>query len=437
MATIAQLNEQYGTLVESVRQRQAVVEAADAPSDAELSAVTEALEAAEAMRSQIEARQANANRLAALESAVTRSGQPIPVGGPPLPTTDPANRSHPYSIAKCIRYQLGACRLDGIEGETHAELVRQRGSAPEGVLIPHTATFSPVEEAARRSLDTSTAAAFTSQANRLPIIQAFRSAMVLDSLGVSTIAANQKFALPKAGKATVYYVDGGSPTASDPTPSNVMFDLRTLAAKTKALRKLLLSSDVGVIDYVMTTLVADLALGIQEGVLNGPNTGGAPKGLFRRDFVTDGVKVKAMGTNGLAIAFADLVAMTGDVAGSNAPGAAKWLMSSKLASKLETTVKVTGQPVYCYDPATNQTVGRPTVITNSVPDNLTKGSASGICSALAFGVWQYAVLALFSGIDLYVNPYTDDGGVTISAFQDFDFNITKPEAFTTCVDILA
>ena len=76
--------------------------------------------------------------------------------------------------------------------------------------------------------------------------------------------------------------------------------------------------------------------------------------------------------------------------------------------------------------------------TNQVSSGLTKGSSSGVCSAIFFGNWADLIIAFWSGIDLLVDPYTKSasGGVRITAFQDIDIGIRHAESFSAMLDAL-
>ena len=78
-------------------------------------------------------------------------------------------------------------------------------------------------------------------------------------------------------------------------------------------------------------------------------------------------------------------------------------------------------------------------ITNNVPSNLTKGTATTICSAAFFSSdWSMSVIGLFGAPDVTVDPYTkaDTGEVKITINAFADSGVRQPGAFAKCEDLL-
>jgi hypothetical protein len=75
-----------------------------------------------------------------------------------------------------------------------------------------------------------------------------------------------------------------------------------------------------------------------------------------------------------------------------------------------------------------------------LPSNLTKGTATTVCSAAIFASdWSMATIGLFGAPDITVDPYTkaDTGQVKITLNQFYDFGIRQPAAFAKTEDLLA
>jgi HK97 family phage major capsid protein len=87
----------------------------------------------------------------------------------------------------------------------------------------------------------------------------------------------------------------------------------------------------------------------------------------------------------------------------------------------------------------NDLLGYPVHISSNVPSNLTKGTASGICSAIIFGNWQDVILASFGdGIDLVVDPFSNAtaGQTRIIANSYVDVGIRRAKSFAAMLDTL-
>ncbi len=87
----------------------------------------------------------------------------------------------------------------------------------------------------------------------------------------------------------------------------------------------------------------------------------------------------------------------------------------------------------------NSLAGYPVQVTNLVPANLTKGSSSGVCSALIFGNWSDLLLGYWSELDVLVNPYEataySKGNVQIRAMATMDVQVRQPASFAAIKDL--
>ena len=83
----------------------------------------------------------------------------------------------------------------------------------------------------------------------------------------------------------------------------------------------------------------------------------------------------------------------------------------------------------------------PNAFSNVVPSNLTKGTASGICSALVYGNWSELLIGLWSELDVLVNPYSETayskGNVQVRAMMTVDIAVRHPASFAAILDLLA
>ncbi|MCE7071996.1 phage major capsid protein [Dyadobacter sp. CY327] len=115
----------------------------------------------------------------------------------------------------------------------------------------------------------------------------------------------------------------------------------------------------------------------------------------------------ALGTNGAVPTYNDIVALEGLVDQYNHNrGEAKYLTNSKVRAKLKTTQKFTGtngEAVYSDADVLN---GYKAIISNVVPSNLTKGTATGIASAIIFGNFSDFFVGTWGGTEYIVDPYS-------------------------------
>jgi len=398
---------------------------AEAPVDeeppADLQARHDALVAqAEGLVTRAEGLEAMALRRAAI---ATRAGA-APGETPSTDARNTRNGRHAYDVTRATRALAGEIRLDGLEGEEHAELSKFR-SGTKGVLVPLSAEIS------YRAFS---AAGATTTMIRGPILNALMDRLVLVQAGAQYIVSNGLFKLPKATSGSTYWVSNTTPTAANRNIDQAPFTVHTLGGKTKIDRQTLTTANLNTQSYMWTQLTKDIGQGVQRGCFHGTGADGQPLGLFSMTG-SDGITVKTPATNGEALDYADLLALVGAVESANAGDNLGWITNSSVTSKLEGTPRVTGQAVFCYNAASKSIIDRPAFATSSVSKTLTQGS-SNLCSAIAFGAWFEAVVALFSAVDIFENPYSDDGGTTISGFLDCDFGLVHPAAFAVAKDVL-
>ena len=86
----------------------------------------------------------------------------------------------------------------------------------------------------------------------------------------------------------------------------------------------------------------------------------------------------------------------------------------------------------------DQIDGKPVYSTTNVPSNLTKGSSSGICSAMIYGDWKNLVVGQFGGVELVVDPFSQAIGnkTRVVVNQHVGIAVEQPAAFGAIVDLL-
>ncbi|OJW19363.1 MAG: hypothetical protein BGO49_08520 [Planctomycetales bacterium 71-10] len=378
---------------------------------------------AEALIDRAEQLEAMESRRAAL--AARAAAGPGAGGGAAHDARNTRGGRHAYSAARALSFAASDRTPDGLEGEVHSDLARSRTVATKGVLVDMTA--AEVEYRAH------SAAGAIGQVVVGPIWQALMAQLVLSQAGMQTLVSSSPFKLPLATAGNTYWVSNAAPTEADRSIGSAAFSAHTLAGSTVAGRQDLVQSSVPLTNYLYSQLLADLAVGLQAGCLHGSGAAGQPKGAFAY-VAGDGVDVRPGATNGKALTYDDVLAMTGAVAKANA-GEGAFVTNPAVFSKLEGTVKVTGQASFVASADSMTIADRRALTTSSVRADLTKGSGTGL-SAIIYGDWTKALLAMFSGMDMLVNPYRADGGVQVSGFVDVDFGLVRPAAFSIATDVV-
>jgi len=83
--------------------------------------------------------------------------------------------------------------------------------------------------------------------------------------------------------------------------------------------------------------------------------------------------------------------------------------------------------------------GYPLASSNQVPSTLTKGSSSGVCSALLMGDFSQAIVGFYgSGLEITVGEDQDDFSKALTSVRgivSFDVAVRDPKSFAAILDI--
>jgi HK97 family phage major capsid protein/HK97 family phage prohead protease len=327
------------------------------------------------------------------------------------------------------------------ELECSEAAAQRNGKTPQGLLVPFD-VLKRSFEISTRGLTVGTAAdggnLVATDLLSGSFIDLLRNAMVLPGMGAQMLTGLVgNIAIPKqTGAATAYWVtEGNAPTGSKQAIGQVAMSPKTVGAYTDISRKLLLQSSIDVESFVQGDLAKVIGLAIQAAGINGGGTN-EPVGVM----ATSGIGSVVGGTNGAAPTWGNIVDLETAVAVANADvGTLGYLTNAKVRGKLKKTFVDSGSNAErVWDKGDTPLNGYRAGVTNAVPSNLTKGTASGICSAILFGNWADLVIGMWSGLDLTVDPYSNstNGTVRVVALQDVDVAVRHAESFAAMLDAL-
>jgi len=387
-----------------------------------------------------ETREREANELdAMLRRQEARDADPgaNPAGLPDMPHH---RRGASYSLLRAIRLRAEGRPVDGLEGEVSAELARRMARSPQGFFAPLDLPVGPVHTRADLTLITGAGAKGTITATTL--IELLRNRLVVAKAGARFLTGmTSDFSIPaQTAAATASWVaEGNAPASTAQTIGTVLFQPKTVSARTLVTRKFLLQSSIDAEQFVRDDLTAVLAIAIETATFHGPPA--APQlSILGLSDIAGVPAVPALGTDGGALTWAAVVGFESLITAANADGGSMaYVGNSKVRGHLKTVLKVgTTFPVYLADPDGSVNT-YPFLMTNCVSSTLSKGASSGILSALFFGNWVDYVYAMWGAVDLLVDPYTSgsSGGVNVYALQDIDGKPRHNASFSKCLEVLA
>lgn len=342
-----------------------------------------------------------------------------------------------FSIVRALAGAAGMPGVDaGREREISAEIARRSGRQFQGVAVPLAAletrvftTGNPAGGPGSNIISTDVLANQT--------IDRLRASMMVRQLGATVLAGlTGNVAIPrvKADATATWVAENSAITASDPQTDQVTLAPKHVGSITEFSRNLLLQSSPDVEQLVRGILAQVLAQSLDSAAIAGTGANNQPRGVLS----TSGIGSVAMGTNGAALTYDALADLMGAVADANAEaGALAFLTNTKVrraAAKMKDSQnRPLGTGVVFQ--------GQKVAYSNNVPATLTKGSASGICSAVIWGNWSDLLIGIWSEIDVLVNPYESTayskGNVQVRAMTTCDITVRHPESFAAIQDILA
>jgi len=285
-------------------------------------------------------------------------------------------------------------------------------------------------------------------------IEALRNGSLMLSLGVRTMPGLVgNVAVPRrSGVASTYYLSTQTTaiTQSESTFDQVTMSPKNLAALSKYSRQTLLQGTPGIEELVRRDLTDGLNLAVDLGILNGSGSSGQPTGIMQ----TSGIGSVAMGTNGGAITLEKLVDLETEVMIDNGAvnrDAVAYVTNAKVMGalkKLRAGGSTTGDGPFLVNqigntlgrgPAGSEINGYPIGVTNQVPSNLTKGTSSGVCSAVLMGDFSQAMVGFWgNGLEITVGEDSDDFSKALTSVRGiitYDVAVRHAESFAAILDV--
>ena len=338
-----------------------------------------------------------------------------------------------YSLMNAIR-GAQAGRFDGFEREVSDELAKRYGKEPRGFYVP--------QSIFKRDLTVGTDAAggFLKPTDHLggEFIDALRANLVISGLGARMMQGlSGDVAIPALNaKTSVGFVaENAAPGAEGaPTFRQVTMSPKTLVQYVDISRKLSMQSDPSVEQIIRDDMTRQFAAKIDEVAIEGGGSN-EPTGITQ----TSGIGSVAMGTNGGAITYAKLVDLEKEVAIDNALGGSlAFLTNPKVVGAMRQTPRqASGVEGNFILNDSNSLLGYNVASSTLVPSDLTKGTSSGVCSAVVFGNFNDLMIGMFGGLDVLVDPYTGSatGATRIAMYQDVDVAVRHAQSFAAILDV--
>lgn len=381
----------------------------------------------------------------------------------PRAVADPAreglsNKEHKdlqnYSFVRALNACLDGRKLDGLEGEMAQEGEKEQREAKVermggNLVIPQLVLRSAGALGSMETRDTTATGTTTNPGDQGGVtiatmvgslIDRLRKKLIMNSMGVTMLGGLQgNIDFPKviADDEAVEKAENAVSAESSVTFSKISLSPRRLPVFVEVSRQLLMQSTADIEAWLRNDMAFQIAQVMDNRAINGSGSS-QPFGILN----TVGVGAVALGTNGGAPTYDMIVDMETQVASLDADfGALGYIANTKTRGKLKKTLVASNTAAQMIwdrqnpsSPLNDYKVG----VTNLVPSNLVKGGSGAICSGMAFGNFNDALMGQWGGLEFLINPYSRDteGLIRINAWTFYDFILRRVESFAVVKDIL-
>lgn len=337
-----------------------------------------------------------------------------------------------FSICRLIASTFETGVDAGREREVCAEQRSLTGRKTEGFLVPFECLTPERRDLERRVLtiagDGSNLVSTTVLGDQF--IDALRPMSVATRLGARVLTGlTGDIALPRRDARTptaAWYTENNAITSGDQSFDQVTGTPRHLGVISEFGRKTMLQATPGIEALTREHLLAELASALDLGVLKGS---GAPQPTG----ITQTSSIGTIAGGSVDPTWANVMAAVATVENADVPMASLgWALNAYAKSKFKQITKVSSDAGagFLMDETGNMG-GAPSAVTSQLAGNPTDSPATD-CEAI-FGAWGQVIVALWSGMEVLVNPFQSDsyskGNVSVRGLTDADVLVRHPEAF--------
>ncbi len=340
-------------------------------------------------------------------------------------------KGHSFSYAKFMR-ELSEGGLTGLEKEA-AEMgrdeYRRLGLKQMGQVVP-----SAILRATGQNYTTNADGGYMKEVAPIRYIDALRARLVVAQLG-ATVLGDLVGTVPVVSASDLsagWLAEAASGSVTKSTIARAEMTPHRNFVAGAVTKDLLRQTSFDVEKMIQEKLLNAHAQIIDIAAIAGSGSSNQPTGILSHA----SVPVVAVGTNGGAITWANVVKLETTVNNNNGNrGKMAYLTNAKVWGAMKAVEKASNTARFLLEDGMLN--GYKAEWTSNVPSNLTKGSAEGTCSAMIFGNFEDLYIGQWGGIDLVVDPYTlatyGEIRFVLNAYNDI--LVAEPKSFAVIKDI--
>ena len=281
-------------------------------------------------------------------------------------------------------------------------------------------------------------------ADFITFLRAATMVRVMGARALSGLVGNVNIPRQTGTTTPGWVAQAGAASESDSTFAVVSLSPKTAHAMQDVTRDLLLQGTPAVEGLIRADLIDVMATQIDFIALHGTGASNQPTGLA----ATAGIGSEAGGTNGAAPTWDNIVGLESAVANNNAAqGSMGYLTNTRVRGKLKRTQKfasTNGQEIWMPPMAgDNPSVmgslnGYRAGVSNNVRSDLTKGTSSGVCSAIFYGNWSDLLIGEWGTAEILPDQVTQAANriVRMHVYQTVDIAVRRAQSFAAMLDAL-
>ena len=384
-------------------------------------------------------------RMAVLDKIASHKGELTPgavteVGAASIGMTEKEVKR--YSLMAAINYIADpnprTAEAAAFEREVARAAEAKHERSPSGILIPWDVLSGPARAAATPGQTVGTfgdgGALVGTQRLDASFIDLIRNRSAFLNGGITMLTGlTGNVEIPKKLGSSSYFFVGEN---VDVTNSKLTFGLvnmipRTIGARVPISRRMMIQASPDIESLVRADMAESIALGMDYTIGYGSGVGSQPLGIIN----TAGIGSVTLG-GGTSKAFpatlgggthdcgdwGDYVDLETELAVDNLDiGAMRYVMNSAVRGALKQTLRVAGDAGAGYIFTDGGMInGYSTTVSNQMQQN-----------DVLFGNFADAVVGMWSGLDLTIDPYTQSasGQVILTVHQDFDVAVRRAQSF--------
>lgn len=341
-----------------------------------------------------------------------------------------------FSITSFLREARDG-NLTGINAEMHQEAVKEARSLGTSIQNHGLPSMIVGNEQRDSVAGTDTAGGHAIAKEKMSIIQYLEDNLAVRGMGadyMTGLVGDVSFPREDNSLTATWKAENASADELSPTLEEITLSPNRLTGFVNVSNQLIAQTSPSIDQRIIARLGGALARGIDKAAIQGTGSSNQPTGVLN----TAGIGSVAIDTNGGAITWAKVVELIREVEVDNALiGSLGFLTNPLVRAAMQTIEKASGTAQFLLNNANDNLAGYNLGVSNHVPSDLTKGSSSGVCSALLFGNFNDLMIGQWGGLDIMVDPYTESKSAksVIIANAYVDVAVAHPQSFAAIKDI--